>query len=489
MIEQGFTFKNSVTLTLLTLAFIVGEISHFLIGTVSQEMANDLHFGKQKCYPNETLSNLDLDDIGEICRDFETEEACESDGVNGTCVFKYSGQGIEYQVLAGPIFVVIFTLSGVFMGFLGDKVSRTKLLGVCIMLFSCCGCLMAVVTQYWHLVILRMGVAAGEAAMRPVAGSFLAELFDPSTRGVANGIFSWGVYIGYGLTFVIGNYVPDANILGYTWRPGFIIGCVLGIPIAIIIFFYEDPKYARKKPEDLAVEIEEKAKEALGEDIIIKENEDRYWQSIGKAFCQSSMILLFIAAAVRHTGGYSWSYNTQLYFEEYFRKENPGISLALCSIIGGSFGVFVGGFLSDLAVRRMGLHSRLWILSVCLVCATPFSVCVLALEPPLTYYMLLIYYFFAETWFAVLFTVIVEIVPANIRSVCIGLFLFLMNNIGGNIPILVEPVSEAFGDLRSALYIFFPGMVAASSILFLIASYPLYQEHKRKTLSEVRLVD
>lgn len=161
--------------------------------------------------------------------------------------------------------------------------------------------------------------------MRPVAGSFLAELFDPSTRGVANGIFSWGVYIGYGLTFVIGNYVPDANIFGYTWEPGFIIGCVLGIPIAIIIFFYEDPKYdettlnnamflltklkletflsryTKKKSEDLA-ETEEKAKEAMGEDIIIKETEDRYWQSIGKAFCQSSMILLFIAAAVRHTG-------------------------------------------------------------------------------------------------------------------------------------------------------------------------------------------
>ena len=66
-------------------------------------------------------------------------------------------------------------------------------------------------------------------------------------------------------------------------------------------------------------------------------------------------------------GGYSWSYNTQLFFEEYYPDVNPGLWLALCSIIGGSFGVFVGGMLSDFAVKRLGLHSRLWILSICTV--------------------------------------------------------------------------------------------------------------------------
>ena len=67
------------------------------------------------------------------------------------------------------------------------------------------------------------------------------------------------------------------------------------------------------------------------------------------------------------SAGYSWSYNTQLYMDEYYPEVNPGVWLAMCSIIGGSFGVFFGGWFSDLAVRRLGLYSRLWILSVCLV--------------------------------------------------------------------------------------------------------------------------
>ena len=41
--------------------------------------------------------------------------------------------------------------------------------------------------------------------------------------------------------------------------------------------------------------------------------------------------------------------------------------------------------------------------------------------------------FEAETWFAVLFTVMVEVVPTDVRSIVIAIFLFLMNNIGGQV--------------------------------------------------------
>lgn len=70
----------------------------------------------------------------------------------------------------------------------------------------------------------------------------IADLFDPSTRGLANGILSWGVYIGYGMAFIIGNYVPDANWGDYGWRPSYLVGCTLGIPIAVLIFLKSDPR-------------------------------------------------------------------------------------------------------------------------------------------------------------------------------------------------------------------------------------------------------
>jgi hypothetical protein len=59
-------------------------------------------------------------------------------------------------------------------------------------------------------------------------------------------------------------------------------------------------------------------------------------------------------------------------------------------------------------------------------------------------------------WFGIVFAILVEIVPLSVRSTTVGVFLFVMNNIGGNLPILVDPVSKALG-YREALYIFYGG--------------------------------
>lgn len=64
-------------------------------------------------------------------------------------------------------------------------------------------------------------------------------------------------------------------------------------------------------------------------------------------------------------------------------------------------------------------------------------------------------------WFGILFAILVEIVPLKVRSTTVGVFLFVMNNIGGNLPILVEPVSKAIG-YRESLYIFYVGAYGLS---------------------------
>merc|ERR1712200_337477 len=121
----------------------------------------------------------------------------------------------------------------------------------------------------------------------------------------------------------------------------------------------------------------------------------------------------------------------------------------LCaSVVGGSFGVFFGGFFSDRLVPYLGLASRLWLLSACTILAAPLAVGTLYYPPPGAMYCLIGYYFLAETWFAVLFTVIVEIVEPEVRSTCIAVFLFLMNLVGGNLPVIVAPLREHFQDYR-----------------------------------------
>ena len=73
-------------------------------------------------------------------------------------------------------------------------------------------------------------------------------------------------------------------------------------------------------------------------------------------------------------------------------------------------------------------------------------------------------------WFGIVFAVLVEIVPLHFRSTVVGIFLFVMNNIGGNLPILVDPVAKAIG-YRESVAIFYAGFYALSTLLFFVTMF------------------
>lgn len=79
-----------------------------------------------------------------------------------------------------------------------------------------------------------------------------------------------------------------------------------------------------------------------------------------------------------------------------------------------------------------------------------------------------IFFLIAEMWFGIVFAILVEIVPLQVRSTTVGVFLFVMNNIGGNLPILVDPVAKAIG-YRESISIFYAGFYGISKQLFCTA--------------------
>ena len=101
----------------------------------------------------------------------------------------------------------------------------------------------------------------------------------------------------------------------------------------------------------------------------------------------------------------------------------------------------------------------------------------------------------AETWFSLLFTVLVELVPASIRSLTLGTFLFLVNNLGGNLPLLVQPLAASLG-LHTALYLAWPATTALSelamavlaslhyALLFVCCRRPAFHHRGVPTLEE-----
>lgn len=124
-------------------------------------------------------------------------------------------------------------------------------------------------------------------------------------------------------------------------------------------------------------------------------------------------------------------------------------------------GVVIGGVVSDKIVAKMGIRSRVAVLAISQLIATPFAFGSVIFEPMWAMINLGISYFFAEMWFGIVFAILVEVVPLRLRSTTVGIFLFVMNNIGGNLPILVDPVAKAY-NYRVAINIFYAGFYLLS---------------------------
>lgn len=77
------------------------------------------------------------------------------------CTWDYNGQGLEYQILAGPIFILDYTFMGILVGFAADIFNRKNMLAVCLFFWSAMTSLTGLVTEYWQLVVLRVLLGMG----------------------------------------------------------------------------------------------------------------------------------------------------------------------------------------------------------------------------------------------------------------------------------------------------------------------------------------
>ena len=157
-----------------------------------------------------------------------------------------------------------------------------------------------------------------------------------------------------------------------------------------------------------------------------------------------------------------WAYNTKAYFRVYYcNTTGVGTYLSWIPLLGGSIGAVLGGIVSDWLIRKRIQTARLWVLigsQVCVlfdlvlcaihsiqVLAVPFLIGVLLLPPPWAFLMLLPAYIVGEMWIGVCLVTVVELVPVGVASAAVALYLFIINNIGGNLSLLIPPLQSKIG--------------------------------------------
>ncbi|MBS1239414.1 MAG: yjjL 4, partial [Proteobacteria bacterium] len=152
--------------------------------------------------------------------------------------------------LYGTAFAIFYALFGVPLGRLADGWHRVRLLTLGLALWSLMTFLSGFARNGATLTAARIGVGVGEATATPCAYSLIADWFPARIRGTALGIYSAGLFIGSGLSLLIGGAIveawngayPNGGPLGLVgWQAAFVGVGAPGLVLAAWVYSLREP--------------------------------------------------------------------------------------------------------------------------------------------------------------------------------------------------------------------------------------------------------
>ena len=268
----------------------------------------------------------------------------------------------------------------------------------------------------WNRALEAGGVAPAYA--------LIAYYFPPERRARALAIFSLGIPLGLAGGTLIGAYLAA----WVNWRAAFLTMGIAGLVLApIMLIFVRDIPRAKPAPENQV---------PLSRAFPIIARKPTFWLMAAAASCSS-------------LAGYGLALWTPSVLERSFGFGliERGQFLASIFLIGGTAGVFAGGWFAD----RLGQADRRWYARLpaiaWLITAPTFAIGLLIPDPWLAWPLLLIPNALNILWLGPVTTAVQHLVPQPMRSTASASFLLINNLIGLGVgPTLIGGLSVLFKD-------------------------------------------
>src|ERR1700761_4497154 len=153
----------------------------------------------------------------------------------------------QLGLLGGLAFALLYTLLGVPIARLAERVSRVNIIAICITLWSAFTALCGVAPNFTVMLAMRVGVGIGEAGCSPPAHSLISDYYEPQRRASALSVYAFGIPLGGMLGAVAGGWL--AKTVG--WRAAFMVVGAPGVILAILLklFVREPPRGASEAIE------------------------------------------------------------------------------------------------------------------------------------------------------------------------------------------------------------------------------------------------
>ncbi len=139
----------------------------------------------------------------------------------------------QVGILYGTAFSFIYALCGIPMGRLADIYSRKLMIIAGLVVWSLMTVISGFATSLTFLIVARFFVGISQSALSPAVYSLLSDYFKPEQRGTVFSIYAAGIFIGIGISFLVGGGIAEA----YDWRTSLMAVGAPGLLIAAVAWF------------------------------------------------------------------------------------------------------------------------------------------------------------------------------------------------------------------------------------------------------------
>ena len=155
-------------------------------------------------------------------------------------------------LLLGPAFAVLYATLGLPLGWLADRVRRNSLVAAGVALWSLATASSGIAANFTHLLLARVGVGVGDAALAPGALSLISDSFPPEKRGRPVALYIAAQSFGAGLAMLGGGAVlawaaaqavialPIVGVVA-PWHFTFLALGLPGLFVALLLFVAREP--------------------------------------------------------------------------------------------------------------------------------------------------------------------------------------------------------------------------------------------------------